>query len=227
MAEQTIHQPRFTHQSNGSSLDLAVVAALLEVSGLASAVSDELDARGLRGAVPASMAPPLVPGSKVIGPALTLRYLPERSTAAQLIASGSAGHLGNAALAAAARKGQVAVIDGGGVTEVSLLGGLAAADAQAAGIVAALVDGAVRDIDEIVATGLPVWAAARTPASGRRRMEAVELNGWIGFGGVQVRPGDVAVADDSGISFVPPERFTEVAAAILGPRPAGGSALDQ
>jgi 4-hydroxy-4-methyl-2-oxoglutarate aldolase len=218
MADQAIHQPRFTHQSGWSSLDPAVIAALLEVSGLASAVSDELDARGLRGAVPVSVAP-LVPGSKVIGPALTLRYLPERSTAAQLTVGGSAGHLGNAALAAAARRGQVAVIDGGGVTEVSLLGGLAAADAQAAGIVAALVDGAVRDIDEIVATGLPVWASARTPASGRRRMEAVELNGWIGFGGVQVRPGDVAVADDSGICFVPPERFAEVAAAILGNLP--------
>jgi regulator of RNase E activity RraA len=219
MADQAIHRPRFTHESSGSSLAPAVVAALLEVSGLASAVSDELDARGLRGAVPTSVAPPLVSGSKVIGPALTLRYLPERSTAAQLSASGSAGHLGNAALAAAARQGQVAVIDGGAVTEVSLLGGLAAADAQAAGIVAALVDGAVRDVDEIVATGLPVWAAARTPASGRRRMEAVELNGWIGFGGVQVRPGDVAVADDSGICFVPPERFAEVAAAILGNPP--------
>jgi regulator of RNase E activity RraA len=219
MADQAAHQPRFTHASSGPSLDPALIAALLQVSGLASAVSDELDAAGLLGAVPASVAPPLVPGSKVIGPALTLRYLPERSTAARLTASGSAGHLGNAALAAAARQGQVAVIDGGGVTEVSLLGGLAAVDALAAGIVAALVDGAVRDVDEIVASGLPVWASARTPASGRRRMEAVELNGWIGFGGVQVRPGDVAVADDSGICFVPPERFAEVAAGILGTLP--------
>jgi regulator of RNase E activity RraA len=220
MADQPAHHPHFSHPSSESSLDPAVLAALLEVSGLASAFSDELDARGLRGAVPASVVPPLVAGSRVVGPALTLRYLPERSTAAQLAASGSTGHLGNAALASTARKGQVAVIDGGGVTEVSLLGGLAAAEALASGIVAALVDGAVRDLDEIVAAGLPVWASARTPASGRRRMEAVELNGWIGFGGVQVRPGDVAVADDSGICFVPPERFAEVAAAVLGNLPA-------
>ena len=220
MADQPAHRPHFAHPGSGSSLDPAAVAALLEVSGLASAFSDELDARGLRGAVPASVAPPLVAGMRVVGPALTLRYLRERSTAAELVASGSSGHLGNAALAAAARQGQVAVIDGGGVTDVSLLGGLAAAAALAAGIVAALVDGAVRDVDEIVAAGLPVWASARTPAGGRRRMEAVELNGWIGFGGVQVRPGDVAVADDSGICFVPPERFAEAAAAVLRRPPA-------
>jgi regulator of RNase E activity RraA len=171
-------------------------------------VSDELDARGLRGAVPATQAPPLL-DARVVGPALTLRYLPERLWPGRLAAEGSSGRLGNQALAAA-----------------SLLGGVAAAEALRAGVVAALVDGAVRDVDEIVAAGLPTWAVARTPVTGRRRMEAVELNGWVAFRGAQVRPGDLVVADSSGICFVPPEVFGEIAAAVLG-QPAPVAVPDQ
>jgi regulator of RNase E activity RraA len=215
IVDPSVFQPPFVHQPAAPRPDPDLVAALREVSGLASAVSDELDTRGLRGAVPASEARPLL-DARVVGPALTLRYLPERVRAGRLAAEGSSGRLGNQALAAAARPGDVAVIDGGGVSGCSLLGGLAAADALRAGVVAVLVDGAVRDVDEIVAAGLPTWAAARTPVTGRRRMEAVELNGWVAFRGAQVRPGDVVVADASGICFVPPEVFVEIAAAVLG-----------
>jgi regulator of RNase E activity RraA len=193
----------------------ALVSALAGISGLASAVSDVLDELGIRGAVPASEAPPLEAGSRVIGVALTLRYLPERQTAARLQAEGSNGHLGNTALARAATTGDIAVIDGGGMPTESLLGGIAAADAKSAGVSGVLIDGAVRDVDEIVALGLPVWAAARTQITGRRRMMAVELNGWVSFRGVQVRPGDVVIADDNGICFVPPELFPDVVARVL------------
>lgn len=215
IVDPTVHQPPFVHELAAPRPDPGVVAALREVSGLASAVSDELDARGLRGAVPATQAPPLL-DARVVGPALTLRYLPERLRPGRLAAEGSSGRLGNQALAAAARPGDVLVIDGGGSTGASLLGGVAAAEALRAGVVAALVDGAVRDVDEIVAAGLPTWAVARTPVTGRRRMEAVELNGWVAFRGAQVRPGDLVVADSSGICFVPPEVFPEIAAAVLG-----------
>ena len=215
IVDPTVHQPPFVHELAAPRPDPGVVAALREVSGLASAVSDQLDARGLRGAVPATQAPPLL-DARVVGPALTLRYLPERLRPGRLAAEGSSGRLGNQALAAAARPGDVLVIDGGGATGASLLGGVAAAEALRAGVVAALVDGAVRDVDEIVAAGLPTWAVARTPVSGRRRMEAVELNGWVAFCGAQVRPGDLVVADSSGICFVPPEVFPEIAAAVLG-----------
>lgn len=215
MPGSATHQPAFVHDPPAPLRDPGLDPALLQVSGLSSAVSDELDARGLRGAVPASLAPPLLPGMRAVGPAVTLRYLPERLTAERLRAEQSPGRLGNPALAAAARRGDVLVIDGGGDRGVSLFGGLAAQEASAAGVTAVLVAGAVRDIDELVATGLDIWAMARTPATGRRRLEAVELNGWVAFGGVQVRPGDVVIADDSGICFVPPGVFGEIAGAVL------------
>ena len=215
MVETAALETPLIHDSPRPRPDPALVSALTGVSGLTSAVSDVLDELGLRGAVPASEAPPLEAGSRVIGVALTLRYLPERQTAARLRAEGSNGHLGNAALARAASAGDVAVIDGGGIHTESLVGGLAASDAKSAGVVGVLIDGAVRDVDEIRALGLPVWAAARTQVSGRRRMMAVELGGWVNFRGVQVRPGDVVIADDNGICFVPPELFPDVVARVL------------
>jgi len=210
------YDPPLVHEAVRPRLDPGPIARLVGLSGLAAAVSDELDARGLRGAVPARLAPPLIPNVRIIGPVLTLRYLPERYTVARLIAEDTPGRLGNAALSQVARPGDVAVIEGRGGGEVSLLGGVAAKKAQAVGIIAVLVDGAVRDVDEIVPMGLPVWASARTPITGGRRMEAVELNGWVSFCGIQVRPGDVAVADDSGICFVPLEEFPGIVETVLG-----------
>ncbi len=195
--------------------DKGLAAALRQVSGLASAVSDQLDIRGLRGAVPSSLAPPLIPGTRAVGTAVTLRYLPERFTAGRLRTEQSSGRLGNHALIAAAREGDVLVIDGEGECDASLFGGVAGKEALAAGVAAVLVNGAVRDVDELAASGLCVWASSRTPVTGRLRMEAVELNGWVGFCRAQVRPGDIVVADDSGICFVPPGSFPEIAHEVL------------
>ena len=215
MVEPAISETPLIHDVSRPRPDASLVAALSGVTGMASAVSDVLDELGVHGAVPASEAPPLQPGSRVVGVALTLRYLPERETSARLRAEGSDGNLGNAALARAAQTGDVAVIDGGGASTWSLFGGLAASNAAAAGVRAVLIDGAVRDVDEIVACELPVWAASRTPVTGRRRMMAVELNGWVNFRGAQVRPGDIVVADDNGICFVPPEIFPDVVSRVL------------
>ena len=59
--------------------DPSVVAALLQLSGLAAAVSDTLDTLGYRLTVPASRIPPLHDGRAVVGRAITLRYLPTRA----------------------------------------------------------------------------------------------------------------------------------------------------
>src|SRR5262249_4942810 len=102
------------------------------------------------------------------------------------------------------------VVDAGGVKDASCFGGLAAHTAAAAGIAGALVDGAVRDLDEIESAGLPVWAAAVTPRTGNRRLEAVAINRPICCAGAQVRRGDVVVADRTGACFVPFEILDRV-----------------
>jgi 4-hydroxy-4-methyl-2-oxoglutarate aldolase len=192
--------------------DAAVVAALLEVTGLSSSVADLLDGHGLRLALPASAIPPLGDGRAVVGRALTLRYLPAR---AEVAAREPLGRLAHRTVYDIALPGDVLVISAPASSDGSVLGGEALAAAHETGLAGVVVDGAVRDIDELLAVGVPVWARRHTPLTGRGRIDAVEINGPIDIAGVQVVPGDIVVADASGIAFVPAELFAEVAQAIL------------
>jgi regulator of RNase E activity RraA len=185
------------------------VRALRNLTGLSSAFSDELDRLGIRTAVPASAAPPLRREDVVIGRAVTIRYLPTRA-----IEAGN-GRLAHLTLFETIGPGDVAVIAAPAGIEASVLGGRAAAAGVRAGLGGLIAFGAVRDVDEILDTGLPVWAARLTPVTGRGRIEAVEINGPLDVAGVQVVPGDVVVADSSGITFVPATMFAEISARIV------------
>ena len=195
--------------------DSALLTALCARPGVTAAVSDELDRRGLALTVPSTCLAPLQPGRTAGGRTITLRYLPARTTPLQTIADGSA-LMAHRTLFGLAEAGDVALIVGPSGPPASLLGGEAAQAAQRAGIAACLVAGDVRDVDEIVAAGLPVWCGRRTPATGRFRIEAAEINGPVDLAGIQVRAGDIAIADDSGVAFIPSGLFVEIARAILG-----------
>lgn len=70
--------------------------------------------------------------------------------------------------------------------------------------------GGVRDVTTIRDKQYPVWSAHVTPKSGKYRIEAAEINGPVTIAGVQVIPGDLIVADDTGIVVVPLEQAEEV-----------------
>lgn len=188
--------------------DPATVARLRDVSALSSAFSDELDRLGYQTVIPASILEPLRPDDVVVGRALTLRYLPMRTV-------GGPSRLAHRTAARGARPGDVLVVSTPPRPTVSVLGGIAARALVAAGLVAVVVDGAVRDLDEVEASGLAVWASGRTPITGRGRLDAIEINGPLDVAGIAVEPGDVVVADRSGIAFVPVERFDVLAARVL------------
>jgi 4-hydroxy-4-methyl-2-oxoglutarate aldolase len=63
--------------------------------------------------------------------------------------------------------------------------------------------GGVRDVRHSRSIGYPVWASEITPATGKWRLETVEINGEIQMGEVRVNPGDLVVADDTGVCFIP------------------------
>lgn len=186
----------------------ALVDRLRTVSALSSAFSDELDRLGYRAVVPGSVLPPLRTADVVIGRALTLRYLPARQV-------GGPSRLAHLTAAEQARPGDVLVVAAPRRPVVSVLGGIAAQALVTAGVVAVVVDGAVRDLDEIEASGLAAWSRSRTPITGRGRLEAVEINGPLELAGAAVEAGDVVVADRSGIAFVPAELFPELADRVL------------
>jgi regulator of RNase E activity RraA len=105
--------------------------------------------------------------------------------------------------------GAVVVIDMGGAC-VSTFGGLAAQKAIARGARGVVVDGACRDVAELIASGL--WVASRhvTPRSGKMRVRVEGVNVPVTAGGVQIDPGDCIIADETGIVRVRAVQLPEV-----------------
>lgn len=66
-----------------------------------------------------------------------------------------------------------------------------------------MVDGAVRDVEELRAHGWPVFAAAVVPCAADSDGPG-QLNHPISCGGVPVHPGDIILADDNGVAVIPP-----------------------
>jgi hypothetical protein len=56
----------------------------------------------------------------------------------------------------------------------------------------------------------PVWASDITPVTGKWRIETVEINGPVQIGEVRVAAGDLVVADDTGVCFIPRDVVLEV-----------------
>lgn len=65
-----------------------------------------------------------------------------------------------------------------------------------------VIDGAVRDIDEINETGLPVFARSVTPISARGRIHEEAINVPVSVGNIDVNPGDLVFADGTGVVFL-------------------------
>lgn len=49
-----------------------------------------------------------------------------------------------------------------------------------------------------------------TPVTGKWRIETIEINGEIMIAGIRVSPGDIVLADDTGVCFIPVARAAEV-----------------
>jgi len=164
------------------------------------AVSDALDKLGLPGAVIGIAA--LTGPAKVAGRVVTTKLgaplpgLPKR-------------HLGAGAVMAA-KPGDIIVVEHRGRIDVSGWGGLLSRGAVRRGVAAVLVDGACRDIDESRALGLPVFARAAVPVTARGRVAEHSCQEPITFGAVAVKPGDLVIADGSGIVFVDQARAEDI-----------------
>jgi RraA family protein len=111
-----------------------------------------------------------------------------------------------------ARPGDVIVVDGGGAPEQALVGEIMSAYARSRGIAGFVVNGAVRDLDVISASRLPIYATSVTPR-GPTRVGPGEINIPINICGMVVSPGDIIVGDADGVVAVPREAAKDVLAA--------------
>lgn len=94
---------------------------------------------------------------------------------------------------------------------ISCWGGNACRLAANAGVAGVVVDGGYRDVGEVRAGGFPLFGAASTPRSGQRRVRVAATDEPVTVDGVRVAPGDVVVADSTGVVVVPAEDAAAVA----------------
>ena len=164
------------------------------------AVSDALDRLGLKGATIGIR--PVWPCPRIVGRAVTVKIKPAGLDKPKQ-------HLGTPAIEAA-RPGDVIVVDSGGRPDVSAWGGLLSLASKTKGLSGVVIDGACRDVDESRDVGFPVYARAVVPVTARGRIMQQSFNEEIQCGGVQVHPGDLVIADGSGVVFIPKAREGEV-----------------
>jgi len=112
-----------------------------------------------------------------------------------------------------ARPGDVLVVNGQGDRTRALVGAQLVARAHRAGLAGLVIDGAVRDVDESAAIGLPVFARVATPA-GPYKHGPAEIGFPVACGGVVCSPGDIVCGDADGVAIVPRERAERVADSV-------------
>ena len=130
----------------------------------------------------------LVNNQPLVGPALTVKVFPGDNLMVHKALD-------------AAMPGDVVVVDTGGSPLNAVLGDLVANKAKHRGIAGFIVDGLVRDLPGLIEAGLPIYARGITPFGPLHRGPG-ELNYAISCGGIVVNPGDIIVADMSGIAVV-------------------------
>ena len=187
---------------------LASFRALEDLSGV---VSDALDELGIAGVVPSSVLKPTDPGARLCGPALTVLNRPLGVPLAKAVQA-NVSRLGEIEAHNLAAAGDVLVIQG--VEGVSSMGAISASIGKRQGEAGAVVDGAVRDIAHSRGIGYPVWSKGASPITGKWRIETVAINVPVAICGIPVKPGDLVVADEVGVCFVPYERAADVLAAV-------------
>ncbi len=145
------------------------------------------DVAGRRGALSGRIAP-LAPSMRFAGPAITVEVRP-------------GDNLMIHAAMAIAQPGDVIVVDGKGDLSSALMGEIMSQQCVALGVVAVVIDGAVRDSEAIRELGFPMFAAGLNP-NGPTKSVSGRLNHPISIGGVSVSPGDLVVGDADGVTVI-------------------------
>lgn len=132
-----------------------------------------------------------------------------RTIALEVDAGGVPGpHLATSVVADA-RPGDVLVMANGGRLDVSCWGGILSLGCIQQGVVGVIADGACRDVAEAEELGLPVYARGVSPRTARGRLRQRATGVHVQVEDVTVAEGDLVIADDSGVVFVPADRAEE------------------
>lgn len=186
-------------------LDEQTVADLTEryTKVYSGAVADVLDKRGYRDQIVSGAIQGLTLETRVAGPAFTCKGAPatdlepdDWDMRKQFLDS--------------VTPGTVVVVDTSGDTVSAHWGELMSTAARGRGATGVVIDGATRDVAQLLAMGFPAFVRYRSPASSIRRWRMSGYDHPVMVGGVVVRPGDFVVGDADGVVIVPVELAVEV-----------------
>ncbi len=163
-----------------------------------ASVSDAMDKIG----IPAGChgIKPVVTGVKFAGRAYTVKY-----RACGVVERGTVGDFLDDVPA-----GDVIVIDNGGRTDCTIWGDIMTTLAHHKGVAGTVIDGVCRDVPKIRELGYPIFTRDYYMMTGKDRIEIEAVNVPVTVSQRQVRPGDIVVADDSGVVIVPASKAEEV-----------------
>lgn len=169
-------------------------------------LSDSCDAVGLRHQVLEQRLAPLVPGTRAIGRARTVRFAPALEDDPDDPYRDAIEFIDGIG------PGQFVVVATDRSNDSAFWGELFSAAALGSGASGVVTDGNLRDTDRIAALGFPAFSTSRRPIDYRARMRVIAHDVAVVLGGVRIAAGDLLMADDDGVVVVPREHEASVLA---------------
>jgi regulator of RNase E activity RraA len=196
------------------ALPAAVVERLRQVS--TATLTSVLLRFGLRNTFMTDVHP-LLPGSRLVGQAYTLRYTPMREDLDEEALQGRFDNLTNPQRIAIEHvgPGDVLVIDARGEVRAGAIGNILVTRMKHRGAAGLVTDGAFRDAAGIAAVGLPAYCRGTHAATNVTLHHPVDVQLPVACGGVSIFPGDALVGDGDGVIVIPRHLVEESAARAL------------
>lgn len=165
------------------------------------AVSDALDKLKLTGVVIG--LPQLSSSRRIAGRVLTVKL------GVGALPAGVVRHNGTTAIMSA-QPGDIIVVEQRSGVHAAAWGGILALGAKLRGLGGVIAEGPVRDIDEARQHDFPVFGRSVTTVTARGRIVELANNEPVKIGDVEVKAGDYAIADGSGVVFISAENIERV-----------------
>jgi 2-keto-4-pentenoate hydratase/2-oxohepta-3-ene-1,7-dioic acid hydratase in catechol pathway/regulator of RNase E activity RraA len=147
------------------------------------------------------------PGTRLVGRARTLRFIPNRE---DLFTAHGGGYNAQKRAFDGLGVDDVLVIEARGETGTGTVGDILALRAQVQGAAGIVTDGGVRDLAAVSALELPTYHRGGHPAVLGRRHVPWDVDLTIACGGAAVQPGDIIVGDADGLLVIPPHLIEQL-----------------
>ncbi|MBX6755143.1 ribonuclease activity regulator RraA [Thermorudis peleae] len=144
------------------------------------------------------------PGAHIVGPALTLQFMPKREDVYTLEEYGDPERQLHRHVLYVAQPGDVVVVDARGHLGSGVFGEMMLTYFKAKGGIGVVVDGCIRDYPRVKQLGLGLWLRGVTPNFHTQTdIFPFAVNVPIACGERLIFPGDIIIADDDGAVVVP------------------------